>query len=196
MALRPASVVRLAGLALAIAVGWAAPAGAAPQRFAIDAVASRIEFRVRYLGLFTLGGRFSHVAGIVVFDPAHWETLEVAIEIPVDSLETRPEFWRGEVLGPRFFDAARFPTIRFRAAGAERTGTANGEAAGTLVLHGKSGPVRLRAGIAELPGALQIDGETHLARSAFGLGTALPFASDDVTVTLRIRAVVAAAPGT
>lgn len=181
-------------LALAAAIGAAGSAHAAPQRFAIDATQSRVDFRIRYLGLFSPGGRFSHVTGVVVFDPDHWETLEVEIEIPVDSLESRPEFWRSELLGPHFFDRSRYPSIAFRAAGAERTGPATGESAGDLTLHGTTGPIRLRARITAVAGALQVDAETRLARSAFGLGATLPFASDEVTVTLRIRAVPASGP--
>ena len=102
MTTRRATTVGLAGFALVVVLGTAGPAVAAPQRYTIDGTASGVDFRVRYLGLFSLGGHFSHVTGVVVFDPAHWETLEVAIQIPVDTLETRPEFWRGEVLGPSF----------------------------------------------------------------------------------------------
>jgi len=192
MRLPPA--VRLAGLALLASLAPTGTALATPQRLTIDAAASRVDFRVRYLGLFSLGGHFSHVTGVVIFDPAHWETLEVVIQIPVDTLETRPEFYRNEVFGPRFFDGGRYPTIGFRAAGAERTGPSAGEAGGTLTLHGRTGPVRLRARITAATGEFDIDGETRLARSAFGLGATLPFASDEVTVTLHIRAVPATLP--
>ena len=192
MRLLPA--IRLAGCALALALGAAVPAHATPQRYAIDAARSRVEFRVHYLGLFTLGGQFSGISGVVTFDPDHWENLEVAIQIPVDSLQTRPEFWRSEMLGPRFFDGGQFPTIGFHAAGAERLGDETGEAGGTLTLHGMSGPVRLRARISALSGTLEVDGETLISRSAFRLGATLPFASDEVTVTMRIRAVPANPP--
>jgi polyisoprenoid-binding protein YceI len=189
-----ASALRIGVFALAAAIGAVRPVCAAPQRFAIDATQSSVDFRIRYLGLFSLGGRFSHVTGVVVFDPDHWESLEVAIEIPLESLESRPEFYRNELLGPHFFDRRRYPTIDFRAAGAERTGPATGEATGDLTLHGATRPVKLRARIVAMDGALEVDGETHLARSAFGLGATLPFGSDEVTVTMRIRAAVAAAP--
>ena len=188
------SALRIGAVALAVAIGAARPACAAPQRFAVDATQSSVDFRIRDLGLFSLGGRFSHVTGVVVFDPDHWERLEVAIEIPVESLESRPEFYRNELLSPHFFDRRRYPTIEFRAAGAERTGLATGQASGDLTLHGATGPVRLRAHITATSGVLEVDGETKLARSAFGLGTALPFASDEVTITLRIRAAATAAP--
>ena len=191
-----ASAPRLAALAIAVgvAIGAPRPVCAAPQRFEVDAAQSHVDFRIRYLGLLTLSGRFSDVTGVVVFDPDHWETLEVAMQILVESLDLKPEFWRNELLSPRFFDARRYRTIGFSAAGAERTGPAAGDATGSLTLHGTTGPVRLRARITATAGALEVDGETHLARSAFGLGATLPFASDEVTVTLRIRATPATVP--
>lgn len=199
MAPRPAnalraSVRRIVALVLAASIGAAWPACAAPQRFAIDVTQSRVDFRIRYLGLFSLGGHFSRVTGVVIFDPNHWETLEVAIEIPVDSLESRPEFYRSELLSPKFFDSHRYPAIGFHAAGAEHTGPATGEATGALTLHGATGPVRLRARVTAMGGTLEVYGETQLARSAYGLGATLPLASDEVTVTLRIRAALATTP--
>jgi polyisoprenoid-binding protein YceI len=188
------SVARCTALAAAIAFGVAGPVVAAPQRYTVDAASSSVDFRIRYLGLFTPGGRFSHVTGTVVFDPAHWETLEVTIRIPLDSLESRPEFWRGELLGSRFFDSRRYPNIDFSAAGAMRTGAGTGQAAGSLTLHGVSRPVTLRARIVAAGGALEVEGDTRLRRSVFGLGATLPLASDEVTVTLHIRAILATPP--
>ena len=181
-------------LAVIAALAPAAGAVAMPQRYAIDPAGSRVEFRVRYLGLFTLGGRFSRATGVVVFDPAHWDSLEVTIQIPVDSLESHPDFWRGELLGPRFFDARRYPSIDFRAVRGARLDESAGEAAGSLTLHGLTRAVTLRARITSIGGQLEVEGETHLSRSAFGLGATLPLASDEVTVTLRIRGAAQSVP--
>jgi len=189
---RCAWMARLACVA-SVALLAAPAASAAAQRFAIDPANSRVDFRVRYLGLFTLGGRFAHPTGVVVFDPGHWESLEVTIEIPVDSLESRPQFWRSELLGPRFFDARRFPTIDWRAARAKRLESDNVETGGPLTLHGTTKPVTLRARIRTVDGQLEVDGEARLSRSAFGLGATLPLASDEVAVMLHVRATPAGA---
>ncbi len=167
----------------------AAAAMAAPQQYAIDPARSSVEFRIRYLGLFTPGGRFGRLSGVIVFDPDHWETLEVTIQIPVDSLESRPEFWRSDLLGPRFFDVSRFPTIALRASGAVRTTPEAGEASGSLTLHGTTRQTVLRARIRPGDGALEVEGEARISRADFGFAPTLPFASDQVTVTMTIRAV-------
>ena len=94
----------------------------------IDVAHSYVEFQIRYLGLFTFGGRFSGLAGTLVFDKDHWDTLESQIEIPVDTLQARPSLWRATLLGPVYFDESHFPTIEFAATHAERTGPTTGEA--------------------------------------------------------------------
>ena len=189
-----ASVARVAALAATVAIAATGSAAAAPQLFTIDSASSTVDFRLRYLGLFTPGGRFSRVTGAIALDPTRPDSVAVTIQIPVDSLESRPEFWRSELLGPRFFDTNRYPVMEFHADHVPRTGPSGGEAAGRLTLHGVTGPVRLRAHVTASAGALEIAGETRISRSAFGLGATLPLASDQVTVTLRIRAVAAPEP--
>lgn len=180
---------------LAALLAVAGSAAAEPQRYRVDAAHSRVEFRIRYLGFFSPGGHFDRVNGIVTFDPEHWETLEVAIDIPLASLESRPAFWRPELLGPRFFDSARFPSMAFHATRAESRGPSSGAAWGSLSLHGVTRPVTLQARVVSHPDEVEIDAETRISRSAFGLGGTLPLAGDEVTVVMHIRAVAdAAAP--
>ena len=106
----PCAWILAAALALLVPPGSAL---AAPGCYAVDATGSRVEFRLRYFGFFSPGGRFDRVAGSVNFDPEHWDALTVSIRIAVESLESRPRFWRDELLGPRFFDGARYPGISF-----------------------------------------------------------------------------------
>ena len=103
----------LAVLAAVALIGTPALVDAGPHQYSVDIARSRVDFAVRFLGFFSPGGHFSGVTGTVIFDPEHWETVEVTIRIPTGSLEARPAFWRAELLGPHFFDA--LPRL-FRAA--------------------------------------------------------------------------------
>jgi polyisoprenoid-binding protein YceI len=179
---------RAAAAAAAVAIVTAAAAAAAPRCYTIDAARSEVEFRIRVFGLFSPGGHFGRMAGSVVFDPEHWETLAVVVRIPVDGLESRPRFWREELLGARFFDRANYPTIAFAATHAERTGPASGIAYGSLTLRGITRPIVLRARLAPAPDALEIDADTSVRRSEFGLGGVLPLASEEVAVGMHLRA--------
>jgi polyisoprenoid-binding protein YceI len=166
----------------------AVPAGAAPRCFTVDAARSDVEFRLRVFGFFSPGGHFDRIAGTVKFDPQHWEALTVSIRIAVAALESRPRFWRDELLGPRFFDQSRYPRIEFTGASARQTGPDAGIVSGTLTLRGITRPVALRARIVPGAGALQIEAQTGVRRSDFGLGGVLPLASEDVTIVLHLRA--------
>ena len=186
-----AFAVRLAWFAGAALLAIPATGSAASQRYTVDVARSRVDFRIRYLGLFNPGGQFHGVTGTVVFDPLHWETLEVLIQIPVDSLESGPSLWRSELIGPRFFDGDRYPTIEFGSTRTERTAYATADIWGNLKLRSVTRPVLLKARIVPEAdaAAVAVEAETLLQRSAFGLGAVLPFASDDVTIILHLRIV-------
>ena len=160
---------------------------AQPAAYRIDIAHSEVNFDVHSLGVFTYGGRFSRFTGTVTLDPSHWESLQLNVQIPVDSLQSRPAIWRGSLLGPRFFDAARHPSISFSAMQAERTGPGSAQATGNLTIRGITRPLSLSIGAAPDGRAIDIDTETKLKRSDFGLGGMLPFTSDVVTVVLRLR---------
>lgn len=171
-----------------------APLGAQPYPYLIDAAHSYVVFQIRYLGLFTFDGRFSRLEGTLVFDKDNWDSLESRIQIPVNSLEARPSLWRGALLGPGYFDEAHFPTIAFNAMHVGRIGPTTGEALGTLTIRGATRPIELSMRLAPGVNAIDISGEAMLKRSSFALGGVLPFASDDVSVTLQLRVLPAPAP--
>ena len=179
----------LASLSCLTALCGTAPAVGGPSAYKIDVTGSEVDFGVQCFGLFKYGGRFSHFSGQVVLDPEHWETLQLKIQIPVDSLESRPRLWRHTLLGPAFFDSSRYPNIQFGAMNAARTGQTSARATGNLTIRGTTRPLRLAILAAPNVDAIEINTETTLKRSDFGLGGVLPFASDSVSVSLRLRLV-------
>jgi polyisoprenoid-binding protein YceI len=191
---RAARGLRLVAAAL---LASAAPGvvDAAGHCYVVDANRSQVEFRLRYFGFFSPGGRFGHVAGTVRFDPERWESLAVSIRIDVDSLESRPRFWHDELLGAHFCDRARYPEIGFDGRRAEQTGPGTGLAFGTLTLRGVTRPVTLRARLAPAGDELDVDAETSVSRAEFGLGGVLPLASDEVSIALHLRAGAAGCGG-
>jgi polyisoprenoid-binding protein YceI len=166
----------------------AAPAAAAARHYAVDGTQSWVDFKVRYLGLFALGGRFRAVAGDLAVDLDDARELVVTIAIPVSSLESKPAFWRGELLSPRFFDAARHPEIRFAGERSEAATAGARRCFGTLTLRGTARPVVLDARLRQSATALEVEASALVSRAAFGLGGVLPFASDDVSISLHLVA--------
>jgi len=181
-------------LATLTALSAAASATAAVRHYAVDGTESWVDFKVRYLGLFALGGRFRDVAGDLAVDVDDARELVVTIAIPVSSLESKPAFWRGELLSPRFFDAARHPEIRFAGERSEAATAGARSCFGTLTLRGTARPVVLDARLHQSAGALEVEASALVSRAAFGLGGVLPFASDDVSISLHLVARPAPAP--
>ena len=189
---RVGGVVRLAAAAL---LAMPTTGTAAPVRYNVDVTRSRVDFKIRYLGIFMLGGQFNGVVGTAVFDSDRWETLAVGIRVPVNGLETRPSFWRGELLGPHFFDSAHYPAIEFSTTRTARTGNGTADAWGNLTVRSVTRPVLLKArvGLESDAVAVTVEAEAQLQLSAFGLGGVVRFASDDVAIVLHLRMVPAEA---
>ena len=181
--------IRFPAWLMAALLAGALQASARQVPYKIDIDRSEVDFGVKCFGFFKYGGRFSGFSGDVLLDPEHWESLQLKIQIPVDSLESRPKLWRHTLLGPAFFDSNRYPSIKFGAMNARRTGQTSAEATGNLTIRGTTRPMRLSILAAPNADAIEIDTETTLKRSDFGLGGVLPLASDDVTVVLRLRLV-------
>jgi len=127
-----------------------------------------------------------------MLDQQHWESLAAAVQIPVNSLESRPRSWRTALLGPIFFDDIRYPSIEFSTTHAERTERTTAEAVGNLTIRGTTRPLAFSMRVRQNTDAFDVSAETTVKRSAFCLGGAPPFVSDEVAVVLRLRIVPAA----
>jgi len=151
---------------------------------------TQILFGVDHLGFTPFYGHFSEVSGTLTLDPAKPTEASLDITIPVASARTTSTKLDEELASPMFFDAAKFPTMRFRSLRVET----RGEAAlvhGELTLHGVTRPVDMEvlfhgAGINPNRKTLTVgfEGRAHLNRSEFGVTYGLPAISDDVTVII------------
>lgn len=184
--------LRLTTLLLA---GLLVTSAARATDFRIDATRSHAVFSVRLLWLHTINGRFTQIAGTVKVDPQGLSTVDASIA--VDSIAMESERFRRWVLAPEFFDAARYPTIRFLSdpvpyARLSSGGVLNGQ----LTLRGVTRAVRfelLPAGCS--PANTQnclIEARGSISRSAFGMSGRRGTLSDQVQLGLVIA--LAAAP--
>ncbi|MFL5576033.1 MAG: YceI family protein, partial [Gemmatimonadaceae bacterium] len=67
--------------------------------------------------------RFKNARATVVADEAHPETARVEVEIDVASIDTGAADRDAHLLAADFFDAERYPTIRFRSTRVEGSGS-------------------------------------------------------------------------
>ncbi len=83
------------------------------QTWALDAAHSTVEFAVKHLMISNVRGRFSDITGTLTGNPADASDFELDVTIGVASIDTRQEQRDGHLRSPDFFDAEKWPTIRF-----------------------------------------------------------------------------------
>jgi polyisoprenoid-binding protein YceI len=195
-----AALASLAGLALLSAAAAAQPAGPAvspdfsavrPGDYAVEPVHTRILFSLSHLGFSTWYGDFTHASGSARIDPAHPAASSVEVSVPTDSVATTNAVLDGELKGPDWFDAARFPAITFKSRQLTVTGPDRGQMVGDLTLHGVTRPVTLQvqfhgAGVNPLTHAFTagFDATGAIKRGDFGITQDLPLVGDEVTLII------------
>lgn len=179
---------RWSGTALLVALAVAGPAARSTD-FRIDGSRSHAEFGVRLLWLHTVSGRFAQISGEVKLDPHELATVDARIQAA--SLTMDSARFRRDVLAPEFFDASRYPLIRFLSAPVPLARlTGGGALDGQLSLRGVTLPVRFellpaRCRTLTARGCL-IEARGLISRSAFGMTSYRATVSDQVQLGLLI----------
>lgn len=82
-------------------------------KWQLDAAHSNVEFAVKHMMIATVRGRFGSVSGTLEMDENNPKNAKVDVTIDVASLDTRQEQRDAHLRSADFFDAERYPTIRF-----------------------------------------------------------------------------------
>jgi polyisoprenoid-binding protein YceI len=184
-------------LFLTLALATALPALAA-DRYISDADHTFAFFEFNHLGYSVQRSRFDKVSATLVLDREN-RTGTVQASIDVASVSTGSAAFNQTLLGASFFDAAKFPTIRFTSTALmfdRFDGIAS--VAGDLTIKGTTLPVTLTLGNYRCmvhpllrKEACGANASTTISRSAFGLGKFTPLVSDAVTISIAIEALKA-----
>ena len=188
---------RLAAQALlSLASCWvgASDVTAAPEVFRIDPATTRAEFAVGHFWVSTLRGQFGRAQGTIILDSdGHAGSIDFAVD--ASSVDTgwsvRDNFIRGE----NMFDAARFPTVRFRSTQLTFDDVHLVGAAGELTLHNVTRLIAVKVGHLECgpdPGSGRhgcgVAVVSSIKRSDFGMTFGLPFVGDDIDLLFHLTA--------
>src|SRR5690349_20564149 len=109
----------------------------------IDPAHSSAHFKVRHMMISNVRGEFGKVAGSVRFDPQNPSASAITAEIDVNSINTREPQRDAHLKSPDFFDAGKFPTIRFASKKVEKDGAGSYKVTGDLTIKGESREVVL-----------------------------------------------------
>ena len=178
---------------LAVATLAPAFAYAEPVVYRIDGAHTRAEFTIEHLGVFNAQGRFGAVSGRIVFDAvAHAGSID--LDIPVSSVATGYEMRDDFIRGVTMFDAARYPSMRFRSSRFEFDGDRLVRVDGELTLRDVARPVsfdvlRIECGHEARREACTAEAEGAIRRREFGMDNWWPLIGDAVALRLRLNAV-------
>jgi polyisoprenoid-binding protein YceI len=145
------------------------PLAAIAAEWRVDSADSRLGFRAEAQGE-AFEGRFIRFEARIRFDPDALDNSRFAVDIALDSVDSRNSE-RDEMLAePEFFNVRADTTARYRAERFEARGDGRFRALGDLTLRGVTRPVPLdfewRAGA----GGATLDGRAELDRLAFDVG--------------------------
>jgi polyisoprenoid-binding protein YceI len=147
---------------------------------------SLVGFRVNHFGFNDYFGVFGDVAGTLVIDPANPSAAKVDVTVPLSGLSTASAKLSDHMKGADFFDAEKFPSVRFVSTKVTVDGT-SAMIEGDLTIRGVTKPVTLEA---DFTGAgtnpyvkketIGFEATTVIKRSDFGMNYGVPFVSDEV----------------
>lgn len=181
----------LAACAFVCVTAGAAPSIAAqPERYAIDPVATRVEFAVKFLGFIPIHGHFTQSRGVFERDLA-MQGGRVEVEIDTRSLEGGGETARGA----DFFDVERHPTMLFRSRRFVWVDGMLSAIEGELTLLGKTQPIALAVegtvcndATPASPAHCVADGVVRVSRRQFGMGAWRATVGDEVSIRIHLVA--------
>ncbi|NNE17100.1 MAG: YceI family protein, partial [Myxococcales bacterium] len=139
----------------------------------LDTVHSKVSFTAATV-LFDVDGRFEKFSVSIDGDPSKPKTVKVEANIEVDSLDTGNVKRDNHLKSPDFFDAAKYPMIRFASTNVKTQGPQL-IATGNLTMHGVSKLISIPFKIARGKNGAGVDTTTYkgkltIDRNDYGIG--------------------------
>ncbi len=167
------------------------PIAAPPGTYDLDTRHVAVTIKVLRGGfaysLFRMGG----VQGALTWAPDAPAKSKVTAVIAANSVMTNVPGFGDALAGPRWLNAAQFPTITFASTSIKRTGPTTGEITGDLTLRGITKPVTLQTTLVGVgqgkPPVIGFSAVGHVSRSAFGVGPATPAIADDLEISIDLE---------
>lgn len=169
-------------------------AAAAPARYELDPVHTRVLFAIDHAGFSKALGTVSGSTGTLVFDPDDWSGARLDVSVPIGHVDLGDPKWNQATLARNLLDGERFPEARFVSTRVEPQGPDHAKVVGELTLHGVTREVTLEVTLNALkrhplPPFRRTAGfsaTAMLRRSDFGIDAWKSMIGD--TVELRIEA--------
>lgn len=185
-------ITTLALLCLLPALSWAAPV-----RYALDPVHTRVMFAIEHAGFSHALGTISGSEGELVFDPADWSGAKLEVNIPINRLDLGDEKWNKATLARNLLDGERYPQAHFVSQRIESIDSHHAQVTGLLTLRGVTREVTLAVTLNALkrhplPPFRRTAGfsaSATLSRADFGIDAWKSMIGDQVELRIEVEAV-------
>lgn len=169
--------------------------------YKIDPDHSTVGFKIRHLAISSVPGRFGKFDGTVEFDPKNVASSKTEALIQVGSVDTDQPKRDDHLRSPDFFDAAKFPEMKFKSREVKSLSPESFKVVGDLTIKNVTKPVELTVeyqGTAKDPYGNEraaFTASTKLNRKDFGLtwskllDSGALVVGDEVTVNLEIEGI-------
>jgi polyisoprenoid-binding protein YceI len=151
-------------LVLAAVLGASSLAMAA-DTYTIDGAHTSANFAVKHMGLSTVHGRFTDASGTIVLDEKAPENSSVTAVIKAASVNTDNEMRDKDLKSDNFFNAAKYPEIRFQSTSIRKLGGDKYVAVGKLTIRDVTREVEVPFTLAQ--------GQTPKGQQKLGVDAAL-----------------------
>lgn len=182
-------------LPVAAFLAFAWPSEGRAEKYVLDKPHTQIVFAVDHLGFVKSYGKFTDYAGTIDWNKTEPAKSKVDVTIQTGSLDMGDATWNEHLSAPKYFDVAKFPAMTFKSTSVAVTGKNTANITGDLTLRGVTKPVVLAAvmnkeGKHPFMNRMEagFSATTKIKRSDFGMTEAIPFVSDEVTITLEVEA--------
>jgi len=157
--------------------------------YSLDPKSSTIGFELRALGWVRVSGTATASGRVSIAN----DIADIDVQVSLASLKMTRASYRDWALSPEFFDAAKHPTLTFRARDVALTKLFRGGAiGGELQVRGISKPVRFQLAPSDCkrkPSPCRVRAEGELSRRAFGMRSRRMTLGDRIGVALTLRLV-------
>jgi polyisoprenoid-binding protein YceI len=117
----------------------------AATKWAIDPMHSEVQFKVKHLVISTVSGFFRSFEGSVESKNEDFDGASIEFSIDINSVDTNQTQRDEHLKSPDFFDAAKYPHIKFKSTSFKKTGDDEYELKGDLTIRGVTKAVNLHA---------------------------------------------------
>ena len=113
------------------------------QGWTMDKAHSRLRFNVTHLMVSDVEGKFKNFDISVNASKDDFTDAVIEVSADINSINTDNDYRDGDLKGPGFFDAAKFPTLNFKSTSFTKVDAKNYKLKGNLTIHGVTKPVEL-----------------------------------------------------